>query len=125
MHVFRNTANKVQFIDFLTSALKRVKISFIQSDGNTDVMIVTETIKMAAENVITVFSDDTDVLVLLMYHCGTFTCDIYFSAERVVKKKKMTKAMEYWIGSKLSLSIWPYLICTCLEWMWHNIDNLS
>ena len=95
MHVFRNTANKVQFIDILTSALKRVKISFIQSDGNTDVMIVTETIKMAAENVITVFSDDTDVLVLLMYHCGTFTCDIYFSAERVVKKKKMTKAMEY------------------------------
>ena len=36
------------------------------NDADADVMIVTETIKLAAE--ITVFSDDTDVLVLFMYN---------------------------------------------------------
>ena len=37
----------------------------IQSDGDTDVMIVMEVIKLAAEKAITVFSDDTDVLVFV------------------------------------------------------------
>ena len=61
----RNTANKVHFIDFLVNAFEREKINVIQNDADADVMIVTETIKLAAE--ITVFSDDTDVLVLFMY----------------------------------------------------------
>ena len=87
----RNTANKVQFIDFLINAFKREKINVIQSDGDADVMIVTEAIKLAAENTISVFSDDTDVLVLLMYHWSPFICDIYFSTERVVNKKKIQK----------------------------------
>ena len=45
----RNTANKVQLIDFLINAFKREKINVIQSDGDADVMIVMETIKLAAE----------------------------------------------------------------------------
>ena len=87
----RNTANKVQFIDFLINAFEREKINVIQSDADADVMIVTEAIKLRAENAITVFSDDTNVLVLLMYHWSTFICDIYFSTERVVNKKKIQK----------------------------------
>ena len=54
-------------------------------------MIVTEAVKLAAENVITVFFDDIGVLVLLIYYWVPFTCDIYFSAERVVNKKKIQK----------------------------------
>ena len=57
---------------------KGKKINVIQSDGDTDVMIVMEVIKIAAENAITVFSDDTDVLVLLMYHWSPFICDNTF-----------------------------------------------
>ena len=87
----RNTANKVQFTDFLMIAFEREKINVIQSDADTDVMIVMEAIKLPAENAITVFSDDTNVLVLLMYHWSTFICDIYFSTERVVNKKKIQK----------------------------------
>ena len=52
-------------------------------------MIVMEAIKLAAEKAITVFSNDTDVLVLLMYHWSPFICDIYFSTERVANKKKI------------------------------------
>ena len=74
----RNTANKIQFIDFLINVFKREEINVIQSDGDTDVMIVMEVIKIAAENAITVFSDDTDVLVLLMYHWSPFICDNTF-----------------------------------------------
>ena len=54
-------------------------------------MIVAEAIKLAAENVITVFFDDTGVLVLLIYYWVPFTFDIYFSTERVVNKKKIEK----------------------------------
>ena len=74
----RNTANKIQFIDFLINVFKREKINVVQSAGNADVMITTEVIKLAAENAITVFSADTDVLVLLMYRWSPFVCDIYF-----------------------------------------------
>ena len=63
----------------------------IQSDGDADVMIVMGVIKLAAENAITVFSDDTDVLVLLIYHWSPFICDIYFRTERVVNKTKILK----------------------------------
>ena len=87
----RNTANKVQFIDFLINAFKREKINVFQSDGDADVMIVTEAIKLAAEKTITVFCDYTDVLVLLTYHWSPFICDIYFRTERVVNKKKIQK----------------------------------
>ena len=71
--------------------LKGKKINVIQSDGDADVMIVTEAIKLVAEKTITVFCDDTDVLVLLMHHWSPFICDIYFRTERVVNKKKIQK----------------------------------
>ena len=67
----------------------------IQSDGDTDVMIVMEVIKLAAEKAITVFSDDTDVLVLLMYYWSPFICGIYVRTERVT---------EYSIGSRMPVS---------------------
>ena len=54
-------------------------------------MIVTEAIKLAAENVITVFFHDTNVLVLLMYLWSPFICDIHFNTEKVVNKKKIQK----------------------------------
>ena len=94
----RNTPNKVQFKDFLFNAFNKEKINVIQSDGDADVMIVMEAIKLAAENAITVFSNDTDVLVLLMYHWSPFICDIYFSTEPVVNKKN-TKTIQYLLGS--------------------------
>ena len=87
----RNTANKVRFIDFLINVFKRTKINVIQNDGDVDVMIVAEAIKLAAENVITVFFDDTGVLVLLICYWVPFTFDIYFSTERVLNKKKIEK----------------------------------
>ena len=45
----RNTANKVQFIDFLINAFEREKINVIQSDADADVMIVTEAILLKTQ----------------------------------------------------------------------------
>ena len=36
----RNTANKVQFIDFLINAFKREKVNVIQNDGDPDVNLI-------------------------------------------------------------------------------------
>ena len=82
---------KIQFIDFISNAFKWEKINVIQNDGDADVMIVTEAIKLAAENAITVFFHDTNVLVLLMYLWSPFICDIHFNTEKVVNKKKIQK----------------------------------
>ena len=36
----RNTANKVQFIDFLINTFKREKVNVIQNDGDPDVNLI-------------------------------------------------------------------------------------
>ena len=50
-------------------------------------MIVTEAIKLAAENAFTIVSDDTDVLVLLIYHWSPFIYLLY----TLVQKEFLTK----------------------------------
>ena len=82
----RNTANEIQFINFLINAFKREKVNVFQSDRYRDVKIVTEAIKLAAENATTVFFDNTDVLVLLMHHRSPL-CVIY----ALVQKELLTK----------------------------------
>ena len=100
----RNTANKVQFIDFLINAFKREKINVFQSDGDADVMIVTEAIKLAAENAITIFSDDTDVLVLLLYHWSPFIYLLYTLVQKEFLTKRKYKNNEILSVSSLSVS---------------------
>ena len=83
------------------------------ADGDADVMIVTCALQYAhEESDVNVVADDTDVLVLLMYHWKQNMADIYFLSE--VKKNMMvwkicdlvTKAGEVITSHLLFLHAW-------------------
>ena len=104
----RNTANEIQFINFLSNAFKREKVNVFQSDRYRDLRIVTEAIKLAAGNAITVFFDNTDVLVLLMHHRSPF-CVIYalIQKELLTKRKYKNNGIFSWqknVSLKLTIS---------------------
>ena len=83
-------AIKVQFIDFLINARERNQCCSKRWRCRCR--------DFCAINVI---SDDTDVLILLMYCWSPLMCDLYFSTEILVHKNKIQK---YSIGSRLSVS---------------------
>ena len=58
------------------------------ADGDADIMLVTCTLQYAGQGSdVNVVADDTDVLVLLMYHWKQNMADVYFLSE--VKKNMM------------------------------------
>ena len=80
-----NENNKNQFILLLS---KHLEADGNIADGDADTMIVTCVLQYAGqESEVNVVADDTDVLVLLMYHWKHNMADVYFLSE--VKKNMM------------------------------------
>lgn len=78
-----NMKNKSQFITLLSHYLKADRQIVNNSTGDADTMIVTSALQFAAQgNTTTVVADDTDVLVLLMYHWKENMADVYFRRNR-------------------------------------------
>ena len=71
------------------------------STGDADTMIVASAPQFAAQgNTTTVVADDTDVLLLLMYHWKENMADVYFQCE---PKKSRKKGLFLWkIGDLLT-----------------------
>ena len=89
-----NEQNKSQFIAVLRHYLEDNSQVVAQSTGDADRMIVQRALQLAMEgNVVTVVADDTDVLVLLMYHWKENMSDIYFRSE---PKKSQRKGLVIW-----------------------------
>lgn len=89
-----NEHNKAQFISLLCYYLKENSQVVGQSAGDADGMIVERAIQLAREgNVVTVVADDTDILVLLLYHWKETMADIYFQSE---VKKSQRKNVNVW-----------------------------
>ena len=64
-----NENNKSQFISLLSKYLRLDGYVVYTADGDADTMIVTCALQYASQgNDVNVVADDTDVLVLLMYH---------------------------------------------------------
>ena len=64
-----NENNKLQFINFLSKYLQADGHSVQNSSGDADTMIVAHAMQYAVQgHKVNVVADDTDVLVLLMYH---------------------------------------------------------
>ena len=81
-----NKSNKSQFILLLSQYLEADGQIVHISAGDADTMIVTHVLRYASQGkVVNVVTDDTDILVLLMYHWKEAMADVYFLSE--VKKK--------------------------------------
>ena len=89
-----NEGNKAQFISLLSRYLESDGQRVHNSTGDADTMIVACALQMAMEGKeVTVVADDTDVLILLMYHWTESMADVYFLSE---PKKSQKKGLQVW-----------------------------
>ena len=74
--------NKKQFIELLGKALEGSGHHVVYSQSDADTLIVSTALDIATSNrKVTVVSDDTDVLILLIYHWNSEAADIFFHSK--------------------------------------------
>ena len=84
-----NESNKSQFISLLTKYLKEDGQIVHNSTGDADTLIVKRALEFAInQDEVNVVADDTDVLILLIYHWQSNMADIYFHSEVKKSQKK-------------------------------------
>ena len=87
-----NNKNKNQFVQLLSHYLRQDSQIVYNSTGDADIMIVKCALDFAAQgNEVTVVADDTDILVLLIYHWKINMATVYFKSET---KKTMWKVQD-------------------------------
>ncbi len=85
---FSNERNKSQFIALLSHYLQAGNQIVHQSAGDADTEIVACALQYATQGTeVTVVAEDTDILVLLMYHWKKEMADIYCLSEKKIQKK--------------------------------------
>ena len=91
----RNTSNKEQLIKLLSNYMCLNGYHVVQCTGDADTSIVEKAIQYAHDGkTVVVAADDTDVLVLLIYHWHDGLGEIFFSTERKEggKRNKLLKS---------------------------------
>ena len=105
---FRNAGNKTKFIELLSSTFKEANIATKTARGDADTIIVSEALLLARNGqTVQIACNDTDVLVMALYHYDACTMsDIRIHRETTVKKRTRIQNISI---SKLSENI-PDLI---------------
>ena len=95
----RNVNNQKSFIKLLRKKYEDHGIEIYQSYSDADVLIVEKAIRKTRDgDIITVAADDTDILILLLYHWHDNMRAVYF-----LKQRKEPGAGK---GSKLKVMRW-------------------
>lgn len=87
-----NNSNKQQFIDMLSSHLRKTSCQTYHSQGDADLLIVQKAVESSVTRNTVLIGDDTDLLILLIYHASTESNDLYFKPE----PKKSMKNYRVW-----------------------------
>ena len=75
----------------LRSSLEADGHSVIQSHCDADMDIVSAALRLATQrNSVTVVANDTDILVLLLYHFSNDMADIYLLSESKQSRRKLS-----------------------------------
>ena len=77
----RNKDNKQRFINMLGSKLEIAGCTVLYAKGDADTMIVKAAVECSLQINKIVVGDDTDLLVLLCYHCEFSSQDVFFQPE--------------------------------------------
>ena len=86
--LFLSNRNKQNFISLLGLKLKTAGLKVIQADEDADLVIAQEAVKQSSHQPTVVVADDTDVLVLLLYHAKKTSKGLYFERNRKTTSKK-------------------------------------
>jgi hypothetical protein len=81
--------NKQAMIDLIAKCLKQKGCHVIQAEGDADVDIVKATVSMSGYKSTTVIGEDTDFLILLLYHATLKDShELYFRSDKTGDKTK-------------------------------------
>eukprot|EP00795_Rhopilema_esculentum_P011181 gene11182-biopygen2781 len=76
-----NKENKQRFINMLAAKLKAEGCDVYHADADADLLIVQKGIEASVEEETAVIGEDTDLLILLIYHANKESKKIYFYSE--------------------------------------------
>ena len=81
-----NDTNKQAIIHLISQRLRQKGCHVIQAEGDADVDIVKAAISMSSYHCTTLIGEDTDLLVLLLYHVALTNCkNLYFRSDSQTK----------------------------------------
>ncbi len=83
-----NEANKQLFINLLSERMEQAGCVTIHAQQDADLLIVRTAVQSAEVNDIIVVGDDTDLLVLLIYHTDLRAKQVFFAPEVKANSKK-------------------------------------
>lgn len=86
-----NLSNKQNLINLITEKLQNKGCIVVNSLEDADLNIALTAVQQSSSHTVTVIGEDTDVLILLLYHCYDIKqYDIYYRSDRVGTKKSTT-----------------------------------
>lgn len=92
-----NSKNKQRFINILGSYFQERGHSVVHAEGDADTLIVKEALNISQEKPVTVVADDTDILILLLYHSSK---NIVMQSATRSDKVRDIQAMQRSIGEE-------------------------
>lgn len=88
-----NPNNKQRFIKLLGKRLEETEVKVHHAESDADVMIVQTAITQSATNEVVVIGEDTDLLILLLYHADPEKHNVYLKSEQ---KQTSVKKVKIW-----------------------------
>ncbi|XP_076040893.1 uncharacterized protein LOC143025304 [Oratosquilla oratoria] len=100
-----NKTNKQRFIHFLSDKLERAGCSTEHAKHDADVLIVQTALAFARTRDTVLIGDDTDLLVLLLYHADMTANELFLVSE----SKQATKSRRVWCIKQSKESLGPQI----------------
>ena len=88
-----NQKNKQRFINLLGKQLEETEVKVHHAENDADVLIVQTALTQSATNEVVVIGEDTDLLILLLYHAAPEKNNIYLKSEQ---KQTVMKKVKIW-----------------------------
>ncbi|KAJ8398943.1 hypothetical protein AAFF_G00416100 [Aldrovandia affinis] len=101
-----NNTNKQQFINMLSGHLQK-NCQTYHAPGDADLLIVQKAVESATTTNTVLIGDDTDLLILLIYHANLKSHNLFFTPE----PKKSTKKPRVWNIKAVKQQLGPS-VCT-------------
>ena len=105
-----NKENKQRFINMLSMKLVERICKTYHASGDADLLIVQKSVEAASEVNTVLVGDDTDLLILLIYHASLDSCSLFLKPE----PRKSTKKSRVWNIHAVKKQLGPYICSSIL-----------
>ena len=125
-----NTTNKQRFIHLVERCLEENGIPVQHAQGDADCVTVQVALRYAMEYAAVLVGEDTDLLILLLFHVKSDMKDVFFSSTWASATRRWEiKRTQSCLGPNVCKN--TDFICACIWWLRHHFlafrvsENLS